>query len=220
MMLALQSHGFLINKEKSCLEPSQQLIHLEAKLDTVKGLVALSPECTNKIRAAASLLKSTKEIDIKHLSIILSLCISASQITPIAYNGFCFLINVLKLPPLVRLPMRWWAAESNIQNGIPIHDPENCDHHRCQFSGLGSSLSRSLCTEVLVTTKSEALDKLVGAKSYQVGDVSFCTSTMCCCTQTIPPQNHTFAGRVGQDRFLCKKNHCSSSTGGGGEEHP
>ncbi|XP_053154764.1 uncharacterized protein LOC128346006 [Hemicordylus capensis] len=78
----MESHGFIINRAKSHLQPSQLLQHLEVLFDTQRATVSLPPERQMKIAKAIRPWLSRRKGTVMSLAQILVLMIACLECTP------------------------------------------------------------------------------------------------------------------------------------------
>lgn len=78
----LQSHGFLINKEKFCLTPSQSLLFLGFQIDSIHMNLKLAQEWIYKIRNKEELLLHSHHVSVRVAIRMLGLLTSAIKAVP------------------------------------------------------------------------------------------------------------------------------------------
>lgn len=78
----LQHHGFTLNVEKSHLIPTTSILHLGTVIDSIQGLVFLSPERRTSIHHLVTQVLSTRRMPLLMLSQLLGKMISCIEIVP------------------------------------------------------------------------------------------------------------------------------------------
>merc|ERR1711888_514094 len=76
--------GFLINRSKCTLEPSQTFVYLGCEWNTNDWTVALKPDREDRIRLVAQLLLEKESVKYRTVAKLLGMVISSTSIIPIA----------------------------------------------------------------------------------------------------------------------------------------
>ena len=80
----LEEMGFLINRSKCTLEPSQTFVYLGCEWNTNDWTVALKPDREDRIRLVAQLLLEKESVKYRTVAKLLGMVISSTSIIPIA----------------------------------------------------------------------------------------------------------------------------------------
>ena len=73
--------------------------------------------------------------------------------------------KVIPIPRSLHPHLQWWLSENNVLTGQPLHPIKHALLYRCIKRRVGRSLKRAHCKRVLVTARKQAAYKLSGAKS-------------------------------------------------------
>ncbi|XP_061480325.1 uncharacterized protein LOC133383498 isoform X1 [Rhineura floridana] len=134
----LQTYGWLVNFDKSHLQPTQRLLHLGAMLDTLQAMVFLSPDRITAITSIARSLMQQTSADVMLLSRTLGMFISTIHIVPWArahtrplqWTLLPFQKDIassnhrkVRLSPALRLSFRWWTKVQHLSKGTSFREP-------------------------------------------------------------------------------------------------
>ncbi|XP_068704199.1 uncharacterized protein [Montipora foliosa] len=134
----LESLGFIINKEKSVLIPSQKIVFLGFVIDSVAMTVSLPEEKLNKLKEQTLSLWERPQCSIRELAHVVGLIVSSfSAIKParLYYRDLevCKLAAlsssgggynaIVSLSQLARDNLQWFAFNSHLYNGTRITKP-------------------------------------------------------------------------------------------------
>ena len=80
----LEEFGFILNRKKCSLDPSQSFIYLGCDWNTVEWTVALKSDREDRIRLMAQTLLEQEEVKYRSVAKLLGMVISTTTIIPIA----------------------------------------------------------------------------------------------------------------------------------------
>lgn len=169
VMTCLTLHGFIVNREKSSLVPSQEVTHLGLRINTFSFHVHLSPERQEKLRQALLLVRTASTSSLMTLSSLLGLMVSCQDIIPWSrfhlrplqsfLRPFSHLIEVksqrhLTLPSSVLESLDWWMAPHRLQTGCSLETPTRMVITTdASLSGWGARLEQHLAQGTWSTTE-------------------------------------------------------------------
>lgn len=144
----LQRVGFLVNWEKSVIQPSQRLEWLGILWDTGQGVIDLSDDCCRKITETAAELLQQDAIKLHDLQVLQGRVAFAAQIAPIcklkAHLLCPFLRESSKSPeariqqsPDLRALLEWWSNSARFRQPAPFREREPKLHLWTDASGSG-----------------------------------------------------------------------------------
>ena len=134
----LESLGFIINKEKLVLIPSQKIVFLGFVIDSVAMTVSLPEEKLNKLKEQTLSLWERPQCSIRELAHVVGLIVSSFSVIKPA-RLYCRDLEVYKLAALsssggdynaivslsqlARDSLQWFAFNSHLYNGTRITKP-------------------------------------------------------------------------------------------------
>ncbi|XP_061466244.1 pleckstrin homology domain-containing family A member 7 isoform X3 [Rhineura floridana] len=133
-----KAYGWLVNFDKSHLQPTQRLLHLGAMLDTLQAMVFLAPDRITAITSIARSLMQQTSADVMLLTRALGMFISTIHIVPWARAHTRPLQWILlpfqkdiassnhrkvRLSPALRLSYRWWTKVQHLSKGTSFREP-------------------------------------------------------------------------------------------------
>ncbi|XP_061442163.1 uncharacterized protein LOC133365007 [Rhineura floridana] len=133
-----EAHGWLVNFDKSHLQPTQRLQHLGAMLDTLQETVFLSADRITAITDIARSLMHKSSADVMLLARALGMLVSTIHIVPWArahtrqlqWALLPFQHDIansnhraIPLSPTLRLSFRWWTRVQHLTQGTPFREP-------------------------------------------------------------------------------------------------
>ena len=128
----LEQFGWLINRPKSSLLPSQRLAFLGMILDTSLSKVFLPDSKSSQIQEAVRLLRSPQTLSIRQCMRTLGLMVASLEAIPYAQfhtrplqrlilsrwdKSPLGLDSRVRLPPRVRASLSWWLSPPNLGSG-------------------------------------------------------------------------------------------------------
>ena len=176
--------SWLVNVEKSELEPKQVFDFVGYQFDLRSGRVRPTPDrCQNLQEKILSLLSLPACPVRQFMSLIGLLTATEKQVhlgrlhmRPIQWhlkNHWRVpesLEKVIPLPRSLHPHLQWWLEESNVLQGQPLHPIKHALQVFTDASKEGwRSLKRTHCKRVLVSTRKQAAHKLSGTKSSLPG---------------------------------------------------
>ena len=148
----LESLGFIINREKSVLIPSQKIVFLGYVIDSVAMTVSLPGEKLNKLKEQTLSLSRKPQCSIRELAHVIGLIVSSfPAIKParLYYRDLevCKLAAlsssdgdynaIVYLSQLARDSLRWFVVNSHLYNGTRISKPSKVMTMTTDASHLG-----------------------------------------------------------------------------------
>ncbi|XP_061479227.1 uncharacterized protein LOC133383133 [Rhineura floridana] len=133
-----ETYGWLVNFDKSQLQPTQRLLHLGAMLDTLQAMVFLAPDRITAITSIARSLMQQTSADVMLLARALGMFISTIHIVPWArahtrplqWTLLPFQKDIasskhrkVRLSPALRLSFRWWTKVQHLSKGTSFREP-------------------------------------------------------------------------------------------------
>ena len=130
--------GFIINRDKSDLEPTQKPIYLGAELDMVRGLVRPSPDRVNTIELFVRDLLREGSAPAQYWLQLLGRLASCKGLVPASMLNMRLLQYCLQsqwnrtlpvsvevtFPATLRPHLGWWLDRDNTLKGVPFHRVE------------------------------------------------------------------------------------------------
>ena len=134
----LQVLGFVINWEKSELNPVQRIIYLGFLINSIRMTISLPEEKIMKLRKEAGSILRKKEISLRTLASFIGLAsstIPAVLPAPLWYRNLQMLKirqlhleesydSLVKLSPEEEIELTWWKEELQTWNGRQLLDPQ------------------------------------------------------------------------------------------------
>ena len=148
----LESLGFIINREKSVLIPSQKIVFLGYVIDSVAMTVSLPGEKLNKLKEQTLSLSRKPQCSIRELAHVIGLIVSsfpALKSARLYYRDLevCKLAAlsssdgdynaIVYLSQLARDSLRWFVVNSHLYNGTRISKPSKVMTMTTDASHLG-----------------------------------------------------------------------------------
>jgi hypothetical protein len=133
----LSTLGWLVNKDKSELVPSQNIVFLGMGIDFASGLVRPSQETLNKISAWSVILHSVCVLSVKDFLSLLGLLNHACKfidlgrlhLRPLQFYLKCKqadlreLYAYVSLDPIFFVAWSWWENTTRLMAGVPFQGP-------------------------------------------------------------------------------------------------
>ena len=148
----LESLGFIINREKSVLIPSQKIVFLGYVIDSVAMTVSLPEEKLNKLKEQTLSLSRKPQCSIRELAHVIGLIVSSFPAIKSARLYYCDLEvcklaalsssdgdynAIVYLSQLARDSLRWFVVNSHLYNGTRISKPSKVMTMTTDASHLG-----------------------------------------------------------------------------------
>lgn len=167
----LQRFGFSVNQEKSTLNPTQRLEHLEVVIDTVKCRLILPYDKANVIKSLTLSTIQGTSTSLMSLAKLVGLMISTIDtiqwarlhsralqhlLRPYQAHIIQKAVMNIQIQLLVKENLVWWTHLPNLTRGKPFWIPEKIQIFT-DATGLGSDLWRIHCTGDLVPCRKEII---------------------------------------------------------------
>ena len=165
LVLVLLSLGWEVNWEKSNFIPSNTLVHLGFKIDTVSMTATCPEEKLERLRSAAKTALEEGSITVLNLEKLLGLIESVRPVTPHAALNYRSLqrqllknkfpvrrpATLIKLSATSKANLVWWSKETGFKSNCtaPLQEPTPTLHiwSDASMQGCGSHTSRGEYTQ-------------------------------------------------------------------------
>ena len=180
-----QKLGWLVNSEKSELEPKQVFNFVGYQFDLRSGRVRPTPDRWQSLQDKIKSLLLLPACPARQFMSLLGLLTTTEKqvhlgrlhMRPIQWhlkNNWKVpesLEKIIPLPRSLHPHLQWWLNESNVLQGQPLHPNKACSAnvYRRSKRRLGRSFKRAHCKGVLVSSGKQAAHKLLGTESSLFG---------------------------------------------------
>ncbi|XP_061474004.1 store-operated calcium entry regulator STIMATE isoform X1 [Rhineura floridana] len=187
-----EAYGWLVNFDKSHLQPTQRLLHLGAMLDTLQAMVFLAPDRITAITSIARFLMQQTSADVMLLARALGMFISTIHIVPWARAHTRPLQWILlpfqkdiassnhrkvRLSPALRLSFRWWTKVQHLSKGTSFREPRRTVVTTdASLIGWGAHCNSQYVQGVWSNTEQSQSINWLGTKGCPLSPMSFSVS--------------------------------------------